>query len=111
MRPAPKSKNFTGLAKACFGDMDVVLVEGGKGDESLEKIMVFAPGTKRGPECVKGRILAAVATDPVPMSAPTFHPDGVAEIVDFLLGHWMSDATAHAGRITSAYDRKEKKEK
>jgi len=107
MRPAPDSKDFVTLARACFADMDVVLVEGGKGDESLDKIMVFASGAKDVPEGVKGRILASVAKDPVAAYSPTFHPDGVAEIADFMFNHWISD-TANAKRIPLSVKQKEK---
>lgn len=107
MRPAPAAGDFISLAESCFGDMDVVLVEGGKGDGALDKIMVLAPGKADVPEGVKGRILAYVTNDPASVRPPAFHPDDVVEIADFLVDLWISDEASDGERSASSVKRKE----
>jgi molybdopterin-guanine dinucleotide biosynthesis protein B len=75
------------LAREQFGAADIVLVEGGKRNVGLKKIEVLRKGSSGGIKTRRQELVAVVADYPAAPRMPTFHPDDVSKLANWLLKH------------------------
>lgn len=79
-----KEKKFSTIALQYFKDVDIVLVEGGKREKSLQKIEVMRKGITEEVLCPQDELIAVVSDVKVTLDKPVFRPDQIGEIADFL---------------------------
>lgn len=74
------------LAETWFSTADLVIVEGGKSEPGLKKIEVLRQGISDGVETAPSDLVAVIADVEVAAPVPVFHPDRIADIVQWLKG-------------------------
>ena len=72
------------LVETYFDDVDIVLVEGGRGDSDFLKIEVLRKGVSENIECSPNELLCVVTNLDVNVDKPTYHPDQIVNIASFL---------------------------
>lgn len=72
------------LADKFFSDMDVVLMEGGKGEPGYKKIELLRKGVSEKIESSLPELAAVVSDFSVEIDRPVFSPEAIKEIADFL---------------------------
>lgn len=72
------------MAERFFSDMDIVMVEGGRGEPGYKKIELLRQGISKRLECSPSEIAAVVSDLPAAIDRPVFSPEAITEIADFL---------------------------
>lgn len=85
IRTGAKVPSLTALARSAFSGMDIVLVEGGRGDSKLKKIEVVRSGGASGVTVPAQELAAVVADVPIPACVPVFRPDETARLAAWLI--------------------------
>lgn len=78
------SPDLSTIAGRYFNHPDIVLVEGGRKSEHLNKIELLRKGVSEEVGTSPNELLAVVSDVEVPADAPVFHPDQIAEIADLV---------------------------
>jgi molybdopterin-guanine dinucleotide biosynthesis protein B len=76
--------DFRTLARECFQDIDILLVEGGRAHKEFKKIEVLGEDERSRPKTPPGELLAVIADSKVKCERPVFRPSQVKEISQFL---------------------------
>jgi molybdopterin-guanine dinucleotide biosynthesis protein B len=85
LRMRKQEVNLADFAREQFRTLDIVLVEGGKSDARLRKIEVLRKGCVHNIQTPPQELDAVVADFKVASGLPSFHPDKIKEIADWLV--------------------------
>jgi len=72
------------IAESYFSESDVVLIEGGKHEPGIAKILVLREGKEGSEEIDKEDVVALVSDMNIKTEKPLFHPDQIRELADFV---------------------------
>ena len=72
------------IAREYFPETDFVLVEGGRGDRGLKKVVVLNDETVEAAQIPPDELMAVVSNKKLQADKPVFSPDQIHEIADFL---------------------------
>lgn len=79
-----KEKNLSAIGLQYFKDVDIVLVEGGRGEKEIKKIEVLRKGIAEEVTCSLDELIAVVYDGEITLGRPVFHPEQINEIAIFL---------------------------
>ncbi len=86
-RKSEADLDYRAIAARYFEHIDIVLVEGGRKDQTLGKIEVLRKGVAEKVSCPQRELLAVISDFESNVGKPVYHPDQIDQIADFVERH------------------------